>query len=127
MKPITSKTLFYILALVAALAACSGPKGCIAIKPVGEIPQPEDSVLTNSSMLDTDLDRGTCLHGTPTKYRSQTYYENWNYRTLPSGITKPRYRESLVLPAHSRVRTGEDYGFELNHKLFYYFSTWSGY
>lgn len=122
MKPITNKALFYILALVAALAACSGPKGVVAIKPVGEIPQPEDSVSYELIVLDPGFESWYLLHGTPTKHRSQSYYENWNHQYVTEWnykATLPGNR-SFFQPIQGYER-GVDYGFELNHKLFYYF------
>ena len=58
----------------------------------------------------------------PAKNRSQAYYENWNRQYVPAWNTKCAnppvgwHFDPVV-----GYKTNEDYGFELNHELFYYF------
>lgn len=117
-----TKIYFYILALMAAIVACSGPKGVVAIEPNDEAIAEEDSLSYELVVLDPGFESWYLLNGTPSKYRSQSYYENWNYQYISAwnhNATLPR-RRSFFQPIHGYER-GVDYGFELNHKLFYYF------
>ncbi|HHU95776.1 MAG: DUF6146 family protein [Bacteroidota bacterium] len=122
MKPIKREPLLYMLVLMAAMAACSGPKGVVAIEPNGGAPLLEDSISYELIVLDPGFESWYLLHGTPTKYRSQSYYENWNHRYVSEWnhkATSPG-KHSFFQPIHG-YEQGVDYGFELNHKLFYYF------
>ena len=117
-----TKLFFYILALTAAMAACSGPKGVVAIEPNDEAVTEEDSISYELIVLDPGFESWYLLHGTPAKYRSQSYYEGWNHQYVSAwnyNATTSR-RRSFFQPIHGYER-GVDYGFELNHKLFYYF------
>ncbi len=122
MKTIKSKALFYILALMMTMVACSGLKGVVAIEPDGEATLPEDSISYELIVLDPGFESWYMLHGTPTKYRSQSYYESWNHQYVNewnynASLSRKR---SFFQPIHG-YELGVDYGFELNHKLFYYF------
>ncbi|MDI9606541.1 MAG: DUF6146 family protein [Bacteroidota bacterium] len=122
MKPITSKALWYILALVAVLAACSGPKGVVAIQPGNDTAQPEDSVSHELIVLDPGFESWYLVHGSPTTYRSQAYYENWNHQYVTEWNHKASLPGNRSFFQHILgYERGVDYGFELNHKLFYYF------
>ena len=117
-----TKIYFYILALMAAIVACSGPKGVVAIEPNDEAIAEEDSLSYELVVLDPGFESWYLLNGTPSKYRSQSYYENWNYQYVTAwnhNAMQPR-RRSFFQTIHGYER-GVDYGFELNHKLFYYF------
>ena len=117
-----TKLFFYILALAATMAACSGPKGVVAIEPNSETVTEEDSISHELIVLDPGFESWYLLHGTPAKYRSQSYYERWNHQYVSAwnyNATSSR-RRSFFQPIHGYER-GVDYGFELNHKLFYYF------
>jgi hypothetical protein len=122
MNPIKNKALLFTLALVAALAACSGPKGVVAIQPGDEKDQSEDSVSHELIVLDPGFESWYLVHGSPTKYRSQAYYETWNHQYVTEWNLKAALpgERSFFQPIQGYER-GVDYGFELNHKLFYYF------
>lgn len=122
MKSITSKALFFTLALVTAMAACSGLKGVVTIEPGDETTHLEDSISYELIVLDPGFESWYLLHSSPTKYRLQSYYENWNHRYVTEWDYKARLpgKHSFFQPIHGYER-GIDYGFELNHKLFYYF------
>lgn len=125
MKPIKSKALFFTLALVAAMVAmgtCSGPKGVVTIEPGDETTHLEDSISYELIVLDPGFESWYLLHATPTKYRSQSYYENWNHQYVTEWNHKARLpgKRSFFQPING-YELGVDYGFELNHKLFYYF------
>jgi len=115
------KKLFYLLMVVSFLAACSGPKGMVKIEPNGNETQ-EDSVEYELIVFDTGFETWYMIQNSPARYRSQQYYENWNQQYVSAWnylATQPRKR-SFFEPIIG-YEPGVDYGFELNHKLFYYF------
>lgn len=115
------KRLFYLLMVVSFLAACSGPKGMVKIEPNGNETQ-EDSVEYELIVSDPGFETWYLLQNSPARYRSQEYYENWNQQYVSAWnylATQPRKR-SFFEPIIG-YEPGVDYGFELNHKLFYYF------
>jgi hypothetical protein len=62
------------------------------------------------------------LQNSPAKLRSQSYYENWNRQYVSAWNfnavqpSKNNFFEPIV-----GYEPQVDYGFEINHKLFYYF------
>ena len=116
------KKLFYLLMAVTFLAACSGPKGMVKIEPNGKEIAQEDSVEYELIILDPGFETWYMLQNSPARYRSQQYYESWNQQYVSTWnylATQPRKR-SFFEPIIG-YEPGVDYGFELNHKLFYYF------
>lgn len=111
------KKMFYLFIVVASLVACSGPKGMVKIEP----PQ-EDSVEYELIVFDSEFETWYMLQNSSARYRSQEYYEGWNRQYVSEWnclATQPRRRSffgSII-----EYESGVDYGFELNHKLFYYF------
>jgi len=62
------------------------------------------------------------MHNNPSEYKSQSYYEYWNKQYVSAWNSKAIQNDSNsffepIVGYDSTV----DYGFELNHKLFYYF------
>ncbi len=97
-----TKLFFYILALAAIMAACSGPKGVVAIEPNDEAVTEEDSISYELIVLDPGFESWYLLHGTPAKYRSQSYYEGWNHQYVSAwnyNATSSR-RRSFFQPIH---------------------------
>ena len=116
------KNLFYFLIVVAFLAACSGPRGMVKIEMEGNEAAQEDSVEYELVVFDTGFETWYALQNSPARYRSQQYYEGWNQQYVSEWnylATQPR-RRSFFQPIVG-YEPGVDYGFELNHKLFYYF------
>lgn len=115
------KRLFYLLMLASFLASCSGPKGMVKIEPNGNEAQ-EDSVEYELIVFDPGFETWYMIQNSPARYRSQQYYESWNHQYVSAWnylATQPRKR-SFFEPIIG-YEPGVDYGFELNHKLFYYF------
>lgn len=116
------KQIFYLFAALTCMIACSGPQGIVKIEPNGNEAAPEDSVEYELIVFDTGLETWYAFQDSPAKYRSQQYYENWNHQYVSAwnyNATQSR-RRSFFQPIYGYER-GVDYGFELNHKLFYYF------
>lgn len=123
------KKLFFLLMAVTFLTACSGPKETVKTEPKGMVKiEPkvneshEDSVEYELIVFDTGFETWYMIQNSPARYRSQQYYENWNQQYVSAWnylATQPRKR-SFFEPIIG-YEPGVDYGFELNHKLFYYF------
>ncbi|MDD4799991.1 MAG: DUF6146 family protein [Proteiniphilum sp.] len=115
------KKTIYFFAVAALLAACSGPKGMVRIEPNGNTAE-EDSVAYELIVFDAGFESWYMLQNAPARYRSQQYYEQWNRQYVSEWnnlATHPR-RRSFFQPIMG-YEPGVNYGFELNHKLFYYF------
>lgn len=117
------KQLFYLFVVAALLTvACSAPKSLVKIEPNENETAQEDSVEYELIVFDTGFETWYMLQNSPVRYRSQQYYESWNRQYVSQWnylATQPRRRsffQSII-----GYEPGVDYGFELNHKLFYYF------
>ena len=116
------KKLSFLLAAASFMIACSGPKGMVKIEPDSQEVTQEDSLEYELIVMDPGFDTWYMLQNTPSRYRSQQYYEGWNQQYVSAWnylATQPGRR--LFFQTIIGYEPGEDYGFELNHKLFYYF------
>jgi len=115
------KYLFIFFAVLLIIWACSGPKGVVKVEksePKAEIDSFEYALET----FDGKFETWYALHDTPATYRSLEYYQNWNrqyvnawnYKATQPG--KNSFFEPIV-----GYNEHENYGFEINHELFYYF------
>ena len=117
------KKIFYLLTTITLfMAACSGPKGMVKIEPDGNETVQEDSLEYELIVFDAGFETWYMLQNSPARYRSQQYYENWNqqYVSQWNYLATHSRRRSFFEPIMG-YEPGVDYGFELNHKLFYYF------
>lgn len=116
------KKILFLCAAIALLAACSGPKGAVKIEPNGNKAAGEDSTEYELIVLDPGFDSWYMLQDSPARYRTQQYYEGWNrqYVSEWNALARQPGRRSFFNTIIG-YEPSEDYGFELNHKLFYYF------
>ena len=116
------KKILFLCAAIALLAACSGPKGVVKIEPNGNRAAGEDSTEYELIVLDPGFDSWYMLQDSPARYRTQQYYEGWNrqYVSEWNALARQPGRRSFFNTIIG-YEPNEDYGFELNHKLFYYF------
>jgi hypothetical protein len=116
------KRILFWIGLIVVIVACSIQK-----KTVGKIEKPieiasNDSVGYELETFDMSFESWYALHNGPAEYRTQTYYEGWNKRYVDAwnfnatDMQKGSFFEPIV-----GYDPTVDYGFELNHKLFYYF------
>lgn len=110
------------------LAACSSQKGVVKIEENKDVAvdmqdsAESDSLQYELETFDVKFDTWYAFHNNPSQYRSQQYYENWNRQYVNAWnhkATQPgknSFFEHIV-----GYEPHVDYGFELNHKLFYYF------
>jgi len=113
--------LFWLIGAV-IIVSCSTQKGIVEIKDNQEKVAQEDSVEYELEVFDPKFESWYQLHDNPSQYRSEQYYENWN-RQYVSAWNEKAYepgKNSFFEPIVGWDPT-VDYGFELNHKLFYYF------
>src|SRR5690606_22913851 len=73
-------------------------------------------------MFDSKFETWYMMHKSPSTNRSLNYYENWNKKYVNAWNHKSLEmgKNSFFSPIVG-YRSNEEYGFELNHKLFYYF------
>ncbi len=117
------KQLIFFIGMVLLAAACSVPGEAVKIKGQGEPENIEpDSLTYELETFDSKFDTWYSMHNKPSQYRSQSYYESWNQRYVASwnnnaaNPSKSWFFEPIV-----GYYPNVDYGFELNHELFYYF------
>ncbi len=116
------KQIFYFFTAILLIIACSTQKGIVQIEPNKQEVEQVDSTEYELIVFDARFESWYALQNSPAKYRSQSYYENWNrqyvsawnYNAIQPG--KRSFFEPIV-----GYEPHVDYGFELNHKLFYYF------
>lgn len=115
------KQLIILPLLILLFWACSAPKGTVKVEknePVLEV----DSLEYDVETFDSKFETWYAMHKTPSTYRSQEYYENWNKQYVVAWNHKSTTgaKNSFFEPIVGYDPT-EDYGFDVNHKLFYYF------
>jgi hypothetical protein len=115
------KQLFILLAVLLLIWACSTPKGIVKVgksEPKAEV----DSVEYEVKTFDAKFETWYAMHKSPAMYRKKEYYENWNKQYVESWNYKATQmgKDSFFEPIVG-YNPNEDYGFDANHKLFYYF------
>lgn len=122
------KKIIVLIAAFSLMINCYGPKGMVKIEPNGsEIAQDgsvieEDSLEYELVVLDPGFDTWYLLQDSPARYRTQQYYENWNFQYVTAWNSLARNpRRGSFFQTIIGYEPNVDYGFELNHKLFYYF------
>jgi hypothetical protein len=116
------KKVIYWIGVILVIVACSTQR-----KAVGKINNPieieaDDSIGYELETFDLNFESWYVIHDNPAEYHAQTYYEEWNSRYVDAwnfnatDMQKGSFFEPIV-----GYDPTVDYGFELNHKLFYYF------
>lgn len=116
------KKIIFWIGILLVVVACSSQKKTVKTKakPI-EIEQ-KDSVEYELETFDQRFETWYTLQNSPSQYRSQSYYESWNQRYVVAWDQKAM--DPLRNPFFEPIigyQPNVDYGFELNHKLFYYF------
>lgn len=116
------KQLLFILVTLLIFWACSTTKKTAEHEESADVEITTDSTEYGLETFDSRFKTWYQMYGTPANYRSQEYYEAWNSQYVSSWNQKASsgqagsFFESIVGYQHN-----VDYGFELNHELFYYF------
>ena len=115
------KQLFIILILFVFIWACSTQKGTVKVDKTEDVVE-QDSIEYGVETFDSKFEAWYEFNKSPATYRSQTYYENWNRQYVSAWNNKSATgrNNSFFEPIVGYDPT-EDYGFDVNHKLFYYF------
>ena len=108
--------------IVLVFAACSTKRNIVEIKNKTVEVAAEDSIEYQLETFDQRFESWYLFHNSPSQYHSQSYYEGWNrqYVSAWNANAINSRRNSFFEPIVGYEPT-VDYGFELNHKLFYYF------
>lgn len=120
------KTMLWIIALI-FVAACSTQKRAVKVvsheeNKVAQDTAAKDSVEYDLETFDGKFETWYQLHDSPALYRSQSYYENWNRQYVAAwNANAMDPRKSWFFDPIVGYDPTVDYGFELNHELFYYF------
>lgn len=116
------KQLFFLILIVAVTAACSTQKKVLEQNNSGKEQITVDTTEYDVETFDKRFEQWYKSYQKPSMYKSQAYYESWNYQYVTAWNAKCRrggkdwHFEPVV-----GYKANEDYGFEMNHKLFYYF------
>ena len=115
-------SILIVTGLFLLVLSCSAPKGVVQIKENDtEIPA-EDSIEYELETFDLKFENWYLIHNSPATYRSQAYYENWNRQYVSAwNYNAFHSSKSWFFEPVIGYSPAEDYGFELNHELFYYF------
>lgn len=97
------------------------PRHTPEIKMNGEAETENDSIQYELQTFDGKFDTWYALNDNPSQYRSQQYYENWNRQYVIAWNQKALQPGNRFFQPIVGFEPNVDYGFELNHKLFYYF------
>ncbi len=113
--------IFFSIALVFSIA-CSSQKEVVKSGGQSELEAAADSTEYDLIVFDPKFESWYLFHNSPSKYRSQEFYEDWNRRYVAawnynaSNFGRGKFLEPII-----GYDPTVDYGFEINHKLFYYF------
>ncbi|WP_347839839.1 DUF6146 family protein [uncultured Draconibacterium sp.] len=122
MKKLTNIFLWAITGSFLLIYACSGTKNSAKSEKSSIEVSAEDSVEYDVETFNAKFDMWYERQNTPAAYRTQTYYENWNRQYVSAWNAKcATASSSWTFEPVVGYNPTEDYGFEMNHKLFYYF------
>lgn len=104
------------------VVACSTQKGLVKVNSVDLGNVAEDSLEYDIETFDAKFESWYLLQKSPAKFRSQQYYESWNrqYVSAWNYNATSGHKSSFFEPILG-YEPNIDYGFDLNHELFYYF------
>ncbi len=117
------KQLLLFTGILIFAFACKTQKSAVKIEKEDEVAvTAEDSLEYDVETFDAKFESWYQMHKSPSQYRSKEYYEGWNDRYVSAwnaNATDPR--KSWFFEPIVGYDPATDYGFELNHELFYYF------
>jgi len=118
----TMKKLLFLIGVIMIFVACSSQKKTIETKHKTIEVETEDSLEYQLETFDQRFDTWYILHDSPAQYNSQSYYEGWNKQYVSAwNVNANDPRKNSFFETIIGYDPTIDYGFELNHKLFYYF------
>ena len=116
------KQIMIWIGTVLFIVACSTQKGVVKVNSNSGESIVEDSVEYELETFDGRFETWYQLHNSPATNRSQQYYENWNRQYVSAwNYNAMSGRKNSFFEPIIGYEFTVDYGFELNHELFYYF------
>jgi len=113
---------FAIVALIVFVYACSTQKSVVNVTKNDATEGIEDSTEYDVETFDQKFESWYQYNNNPSTYRSQDYYERWNQQYVTAWNAKcARAGKDWNFEPVVGYDPNEDYGFDVNHKLFYYF------
>lgn len=121
-KSCVMKPIFFFILMLGLAVACSTPKNTSKDNKTGDELTIVDSTEYDVETFDRKFDVWYQHYQNPAMYKTQAYYESWNKQYVSAWNAKC-VRGGKTWPFEPVVgyNNDEDYGFEMNHKLFYYF------
>ncbi len=116
------RKLVYGFLVLGFIAACSTQKNTVKVNRNAESIAVEDTLEYDLETFDAKFESWYITQNNPALYRSQAYYESWNKQYVSAWNIKASSgrRQSIFEPIVG-YDPNVDYGFDLNHHLFYYF------
>lgn len=116
------KQIIFLIGGLFIIAACSTQKGVVKVKVSVDENAIVDSVEYEMETFDSKFESWYRMYKSPAMYRSQSYYESWNKQYVTAwNINSMNPRKSSFFEPIIGYEPTVDYGFDLNHELFYYF------
>ena len=110
------------LGIIIFILSCSTQKKAVKIESDKVEAAEQDSIEYELETFDAKFEIWYQLHDSPAQYRSLQYYESWNRQYVSAwNHNATSSRRSWFFEPIVGYDPTVDYGFELNHKLFYYF------
>lgn len=119
------KQFLILITVIGFFWACSGPKAVVdaeKAEPETKKKNEKDSVSYVMETFDSKFEKWYNLHKSPSEFRTQEFYEKWNIKYVNEWNRKSTEKENsdFFVPILGYDRK-KDYGFPINHQLFYYF------
>jgi len=115
------RRLIFLTLIVLFVWACSSSRGIVKVEKEFSTTK-SDSLEYDIETFDARFDSWYVLHNSPAAARSLQYYENWNHQyVIAWNEHAMRMGRNSFFEPIAGYDPSEDYGFEFNHKLFYYF------
>lgn len=115
------KQFLIIISLILFIWSCSSKRGAVKAEKNNVEVTGADSVEYDMKTFDSKFESWYLVHNRPELYRTQDYYEYWNRLYVTAWNSHSVGKKNSFFESIAGYDYNEDYGLELNHKLFYYF------
>ena len=115
------RQIMIIAIVLIGFFACTTQRGIVKVEASSEHVAAEDSVEYGLETFDAKFETWYVMQKSPARYRSQSYYENWNRQYVTAWNHKAMTSGNSFFEMIVGYNPTIDYGFDLNHELFYYF------
>lgn len=116
------KQIFLLPVILMLLFSCNAPKQLATNQEAPTLEESGNDMEYDVEMFNEQFESWYLIQDSPSTYRTQAYYENWNKQYVAAwNIKCASPQDGWDFDRVVGYNPSEDYGFELNHKLFYYF------